>query len=105
MRCARCLSGIFLFGKILLTGIVLSGLTGCNSLKKVPEDQSLLVKNKIKVSRGGTVDKNDLNSALTQEPNSKVLGGPLKLTCYNWAKDDKDNWWNNKLRDIGEKPD
>lgn len=104
MRCARCMSGIFLFGKILLTGIVLSGLTGCNSLKKVPEDQSLLVKNKIKVSRGGTVDKNDLNSALTQEPNSKVLGGPLKLTFYNWAKDDKDNWWNNKLRDIGEKP-
>ena len=104
MHCPRFLSKHFFPGRILLAGIVLSGLAGCNSMKKVPEDQSLLIKNKVKVSRGGSIDKNDMNNALTQEPNSKILGGRLKLAFYNWAKDDKDNWWNNKLREIGEKP-
>ena len=104
MRCTRFLSGTLLFSKVLLGCFMLAGLAGCNSLKKVPENQSLLVKNKVKVSSGGTIDKNDLSSALAQEPNSKILGGRLKLAFYNWAKDDKDNWWNNKLREIGEKP-
>ncbi len=104
MRCTRRLSGIILFSKTLLAGLVLSGLTGCNIMKKVPENQSLLVKNKVRVSKGGTVNKNDMNASLSQTPNSKILGGPLKLTFYNWSKDEKDNWWNNKLRDIGEKP-
>ena len=104
MHCPRFLSKHLFPGRILLAGIVLSGLAGCNSMKKVPEDQSLLIKNKVKVSRGGSIDKNDMNNALTQEPNSKILGGRLKLAFYNWAKDDKDNWWNNKLREIGEKP-
>ena len=104
MRCTRFLSGTLLFSKVLLGCFMLAGLAGCNSLKKVPENQSLLVKNKVKVSSGGTIDKNDLSSALAQEPNSKILGGRLKLSFYNWSKDEKDNWWNNKLRDIGEKP-
>lgn len=76
----------------------------CNSLKKVPENESLLVRNKVKVSKGGTVNKSDMLNMLTQEPNSKILGLRVKLSLYNWSKPDKKNWWNNKLREIGEEP-
>ena len=76
----------------------------CNSMKRVPENESLLVRNKVKVSKGGTVSKSDVMNMLTQEPNSRILGARVKLTLYNWSKPDKKNWWNNKLREIGEEP-
>ena len=90
--------------RLLFLACLMPWLWACNSMKKVPEDQSLLVKNKVKVSRGGTISKSDISNTLTQEPNSKALGFRLKLTLYNWSKDEKDNWWNNKLREMGEKP-
>lgn len=73
-------------------------------MKKVPQDQSLLVKNKVKVSSSKAVSKSDVYNLLTQEPNSKFFGARIKLSMYNWAKEDKQNWWNNKLREIGEPP-
>ena len=90
--------------RLLFLACLMPWLWACNSMKKVPEDQSLLVKNKVKVSRGGTISKSDISNTLTQEPNSKALGFRLKLTLYNWSKDEKDNWWNNFKRKVGEEP-
>lgn len=70
----------------------------------MPEDQSLLVKNKVKVSPSGEVSKTDMASMLLQEPNSKILGARIQLGIYNGAKPGKHNWWNNKLRELGEPP-
>lgn len=76
----------------------------CNSMKKVPQDQSLLVKNKTKVNGKGIVSQSDMLNMMAQEPNSRFFGTRLKLSLYNWSKDGKTNWWNNKLREIGEPP-
>lgn len=94
-RVARRISPV-----LLLAALVCS----CNSMKKVPENESLLVRNSVKVSKGGTVSKSDMMNLLTQEPNSKILGFRVKLSLYNWSKPNKKNWWNNKLREIGEEP-
>lgn len=76
----------------------------CNNVRYLGEDQSLLTRNKVKVSRGGQVSKTDMTNMLIQEPNSKILGARIRLGIYNGAKPDKHNWWNNKLRDMGEPP-
>ncbi|MCM1531750.1 MAG: BamA/TamA family outer membrane protein [Bacteroides sp.] len=76
----------------------------CNNVAHLSPDQSLLVKNKVKVSRGGEVSKMDMTNMLIQEPNSKILGARIRLGIYNGAKPDKHNWWNNKLRELGEPP-
>ena len=78
--------------------------SACNNVAHLPENQSLLVKNKVKVSRGGEVSKMDMTNMLIQEPNSKILGARIRLGIYNGAKPDKHNWWNNKLRELGEPP-
>lgn len=86
-----------------ILGLMIS-LSSCSSLKKIPPEQSLLVKNKVKVSHNPVISKTDINNLLSQEPNTKFLGMRLKLGLYNAAKDNKTNWWNNKLREIGEPP-
>lgn len=89
---------------LFLGGAVMFFASSCNSLKKVPQDESLLVANKAKVSGKGIVTKSDMLHMVVQEPNSRFFGARVKLSFYNWAKDDKDNWWNNRLRRIGEEP-
>ena len=78
--------------------------SACNNVAHLPENQSLLVRNKVKVSRGGEVSKMDMTNMLIQEPNNKILGARIRLGIYNGAKPDKHNWWNNKLRELGEPP-
>ncbi|MDE7356882.1 MAG: hypothetical protein K2M74_00420, partial [Bacteroidales bacterium] len=88
---------------LLLGGMVMFFACSCNSLKKVPQDESLLVANKAKISGKGIISKSDMLHMVVQEPNSRFFGARVKLSFYNWAKD-KDNWWNNRLRRIGEEP-
>ncbi|MDE5544106.1 MAG: hypothetical protein K2I83_01690, partial [Bacteroidales bacterium] len=87
----------------LIGGAVMLFACSCNSLKKVPQDESLLVANKAKISGKGIISKSDMLHMVVQEPNSRFFGARVKLSFYNWAKD-KDNWWNNRLRRIGEEP-
>lgn len=98
----------FPFFRILLRACILACspllFSACNNVAYLPENQSLLVKNKVKVSRGGEVSKMDMTNMLIQEPNSKILGARIRLGIYNGAKPDKHNWWNNKLRELGEPP-
>ena len=88
----------------LVAGFFLLWACGCNSMKKVPEGESLLVANKVKVKGKGIVSNSDMLNMMAQEPNSRFFGARLKLSLYNWADDQKQNWWNNKLREIGEPP-
>lgn len=65
-------------------------LASCNTLKRVEEDELLLSKNRI-FTNGERVIDDDIQSLLVQEPNSRVLGYPLRLNLYNLAKPNPDS--------------
>ncbi len=73
---------------ILLTGILIS----CNAVKRVGEQERLLVQNTIRVDHTKISDRK-VYSQLEQEPNATLplIGFPLKLQIYNMAKPHPDS--------------
>ncbi|UWX54168.1 hypothetical protein NYZ99_14315 [Maribacter litopenaei] len=73
--------------------------TSCNSLKKVEENEYLIVKNTILVD-SIKVKSEDVNSLIYQKTNTSILGYPLRLNLYNLAKENPDSlyqaWLNKK---------
>ncbi|MEW4924269.1 BamA/TamA family outer membrane protein [Algibacter sp. 2305UL17-15] len=76
--------------KILLLLVYVSCFTSCNSVKRVADDEHLLMKNTLIVD-----DKKDnsetLNSLIYQKPNRTILGTPLRLHIYNLARPNMDS--------------
>lgn len=72
---------------LLFLGIIISS---CNALKRVDEDELLLIKNTIKADDNKVIDEN-INSLISQKPNSTLLGYPLRLNLYNLAKKNADS--------------
>ncbi len=70
--------------------LIAATITSCNTLKRVDEDELLLTKNTI-LANGERVTNEDVRSLIVQEPNSTVLGYPLRLNLYNLAKKDPDS--------------
>ncbi len=70
--------------------LLLLSISGCNTLKKVGEDELLLTKNSILVDEE-KVGSSEIKGLITQKPNSSVLGYPLKLNLYNLAKENPDS--------------
>ncbi|WP_313790449.1 BamA/TamA family outer membrane protein [Flagellimonas ochracea] len=71
-------------------------LLGCNTLKKVGDDELLLTKNTLYADEEKITDS-DIKSLIAQKPNSTVLGYPLRLNLYNLAKDNPDSLFQNWL--------
>ncbi|WP_317131747.1 translocation and assembly module lipoprotein TamL [Maribacter flavus] len=75
------------------------GSTSCNSLKKVEEEEYLIVKNTILVD-SVKVTNEDVQSLIYQKTNTAILGYPLRLNLYNLAKENPDSlyqaWLNKK---------
>lgn len=63
---------------------------GCNTLKKVGEDQLLLTKYSFYIDSTKT-NSSELKGLVSQKPNSSVLGYPLRLNLYNMAKENPDS--------------
>lgn len=63
---------------------------GCNTLKKVGEDELLLTKNSIYIDNK-KVNESKIKGLISQKPNSSVLGYPLRLNLYNLAKENPDS--------------
>ena len=78
---------------LLLVGL---GFFSCNTLKRVEPDQVLLTDYEILADSIRVTDE-DVNSFVAQEPNSKVLGIPLKLHMYNLAKPNPDSLYQDWL--------
>ena len=78
--------------KIGLLSIVVL-LSSCNTLKRVGENELLLSKNNIYTDQQIVKDQN-IESLIIQEPNSTLLGYPLRLNIYNLAKVDPDSSFN-----------
>ncbi|HKL90357.1 MAG TPA: hypothetical protein VJ880_04165, partial [Allomuricauda sp.] len=66
--------------------LLLLSILGCNTLKKVEEDELLLTKNTILVD-DEKVNSSEVKGLIRQKPNSSILGYPLKLNLYNLAKE------------------
>lgn len=76
---------------ILLSLFVLGFITSCNVLKRVNEDEQLLVQNTLLVD-GKKEKSEDINNLIYQQPNNKLLLGiPLRLHIYNLARPDRDS--------------
>lgn len=85
-----------LFAKIslfILTGILIAG---CDTVKRVPDDKHLLIKNSIIVNGEKNTDE-VLVEQLTQKPNSSILGYRLRLNLYNLAKVNPDSSYREKF--------
>ncbi|NND78745.1 MAG: outer membrane protein assembly factor, partial [Maribacter sp.] len=65
-------------------------LASCNALKRVDEYELLLKKNTI-YADDAKVNDEAIQSLIIQEPNSTLLGYPLRLNLYNLAKQNPDS--------------
>lgn len=72
-------------------------LGGCNTIKKVAEDELLLTRNTIYVD-GERTNDDVIKNLIVQKPNTNLLGYPLRLNLYNLAKDDPDSLYNDWLQ-------
>ena len=88
--------------------VLICFLASCNNTKYIPQDQSLLIKNKITLKQTtGFKDRRPLMDEIfvipTQKPNKSILGGlRIKLWLYNSVDSSKankrfNNWLKYKL--------
>lgn len=92
--------------------VLICFLASCNNTKYIPQDQSLLIKNKITLKQTtGFKDRRPLMDEIfvipTQKPNKSILGGlRIKLWIYNSVDSSKANKrFNNWLKyKLGEAP-
>jgi outer membrane protein assembly factor BamA len=75
--------------KVGLILLVLS-LAACNTLKNVGEDEYLLTESELRVEGKKIIDPT-VTGLITQKPNSKLLGIPLRLHIYNMANPNPDS--------------
>ncbi len=73
---------------LFVTLIVIS--ISCNSIRRVPDGQKLLVENNIIVDSLNPTDDRVFNLPI-QKPNQKLLKFPLRLQIYNLARPDRDS--------------
>jgi len=74
------------FAKIALFILLITTFLGCNAVKKVPENEFLLIENNVFLN--DTLSKKNIyDEVLVQKPNTKILGGYLALGIYNLAKE------------------
>ena len=83
------------FTKITLIILTLVIFSACNVTKKLEKDSFLITEHEI-IRKDSVSEYRELYNQLRQEPNSKLLGFPLKLHIYNLAKDNPEqsfiNW-------------
>ena len=88
---------------LLVIGLLLS----CSNTKRLAENESLLIKNKI-IYQGLKPDKETehiLQNALRPKPNRKILGFRVRLKLYNaMGEPKKDNFWQFVKENMGEEP-
>ncbi|MCF7567662.1 BamA/TamA family outer membrane protein [Sabulilitoribacter arenilitoris] len=77
--------------KILILFFIAGYITSCNTVKRVAEDEHLLVENTVYVNDKKSKTET-ITSLLHQKPNSKLpLIGNLRLNIYNLARPNRDS--------------
>ncbi len=94
--------------KSVRLGLLLSVLllaASCSVVKYVPEDETLLNRNRIRVDNRERVKPEELKPYLQQTPNTEVLSFmKIKLSTYSLSGPDTTKRINRWLRKIGEPP-
>ena len=89
----------------LLVGLLFSA---CNVTRLIPSDAYLLQRIKIEedksVPRSERIKGDEVTKYLRQKPNKHFFGTDFYAWVYLMAKPEKDNWWNNLKRRMGEEP-
>ena len=92
--------------KTLLLLFVVVAACACSVTKNIPENQYVLKKNVIKTDhdtkRSERITKAEINKYIKQKPTGNILG--IRTWLYDRANPQKDNWWNNTLRNVGKQP-
>ena len=78
------------FSKIALIIVITGFLYSCNSVKRVPENEHILVENTIYVNDKKT-NSERINNLLFQQRNKKVVSIPLRVYIYNTARPNIDS--------------
>lgn len=78
----------------MLIGLILS-LASCDVMKRVGEEEKLLVDNTVIVD-GDKTNTEEINSLIYQKPNGNLLGVPIRLHIYNLARPNIDSILNAK---------
>lgn len=83
-------------------------LSACNVTRLIPSDTYLLQRVKIEedksAPRAERVKSEEVTKYLRQKPNKHFLGTDFYAWIYLMADPEKDNWWNNLKRKMGEEP-
>ena len=90
---------------ILLLGILCSA---CSVTRKLSDGEYFLQRVRIEddkqTPRHERITHPELEQYVRQTPNKRFLGTNFYVWSYNLANPDKDNWWNNFKRKVGEAP-
>lgn len=90
--------------KIFLPILLLFFLYSCSTTKVIPEGESRLKSNVIKIENSKEYNASNLEPYLKQKPNSYfIFGWNPFLNVYNWGND-KNNGWDNFVKKIGQEP-
>ena len=88
-----------------MAGILCSS---CNVTRNLKSGEYLLQRVKIEedkqTPRKERITREEFEQYIRQTPNKHFLGTDFYVWFYNLANPDKDNWWNNFKRKIGEEP-
>ncbi len=83
-------------------------LSACNVTRLLPSDKYLLQRVKIEEDKEAPRDErirtDDVLRYIRQTPNKHFLGTDFYVWIYSMAKPEKEDWWNNLKRKIGEEP-
>jgi outer membrane protein assembly factor BamA len=90
---------LIFYALILFTGSLFS----CRPVRHIPDEGYLLGKYRIE-SSPGDIRKDEIRKFVRQKPNKRILGFRFHLWLHNMANPEKDRWFHNWLRRIGEEP-
>lgn len=97
-------SNIFsLIKKLFVLGSLSLLIFSCSPTRRVPENEYLLDKSKVKIDQG-KVNKEELKTYIRQKSNKRILGLRFHLWLYNMANPEKEKGVSAWLRRIGEEP-
>ncbi|MBQ4126519.1 MAG: BamA/TamA family outer membrane protein [Alistipes sp.] len=90
---------------IVALGVLCSA---CSVTRKLSGDEYFLQRVDIKtdhtVPKKERITELELEQYIRQSPNTRFLGTNFYVWAYNLANPEKDNWWNNLKRKVGEQP-
>ena len=89
----------------LLMGVILSS---CNVTRLIPSDTYLLQRVKVEedksVPRSERIKSDEVTKYIRQKPNKHFFGTDFYAWIYLMANPERDSWWNNLKRKMGEEP-